>query len=74
MEPKEKDYLEAAAKAVEQQAMDDPSLGIPVDPDVAEHMGIFVENALSEQDLLDIHEILVELVDRDLPDPDTVQD
>ena len=35
------DYLEAAAKEVEQQAMDNPGMGIPVDPDVADFMGAF---------------------------------
>jgi hypothetical protein len=47
------EYLEAAAKVVEHQAMDNPGVGIPADPDVAEHMGIFMEDALSEQDVLD---------------------
>lgn len=35
------DYLETAAKEVEQQAMDNPGMGIPVDPDVADFMGAF---------------------------------
>ena len=35
------EYLEAAAQKVEQQAMDNPGMGIPVDPDVADYMGAF---------------------------------
>lgn len=35
------EYLEAAAQKVEQQAIDNPGLGIPVDPDVADYMGAF---------------------------------
>ncbi len=54
MESEEKEFLEAAATAVEQQAMDNPDIGIPADPDVAEHMGIFLEDAMSEQDVLDV--------------------
>jgi hypothetical protein len=51
------EYLEAAAIAVERQAMDNPGIGIPADPDIAEHMGIFVEDALSEQDVLNALDI-----------------
>lgn len=35
------EYLKAAAQKVEQQAMDNPGMGIPVDPDVADYMGAF---------------------------------
>ena len=45
-------YLEAAAQKVEQQAMDNPGLGIPVDPDVADYMGAFS----SDEDLGDVLE------------------
>lgn len=37
----EKEYLTAAAKTIEQQAMDNPGIGIPVDPAVADFMGAF---------------------------------
>lgn len=37
----EKEYLSTAARAVEQQALDNPNIGIPADPDVAEYMGAF---------------------------------
>lgn len=35
------DYLQAAARRIEQQALDNPGLGIPVDPDIADYMGAF---------------------------------
>lgn len=37
----EKNYLHAAALQVEQQALANPGIGIPVDPDVADFMGAF---------------------------------
>lgn len=46
------EYLEAAAQKVEQQAMDNPGLGIPVDPDVADYMGAFH----SDEDMGDVLE------------------
>jgi hypothetical protein len=46
------EYLEAAAQKVEQQAMDNPGMGIPVDPDVADYMGAFH----SDEDLGDVLE------------------
>ena len=46
------EYLEDAAQKVEQQAMDNPGLGIPVDPDVADYMGAFH----SDEDLGDVLE------------------
>ena len=46
------EYLEAAAQKVEQQAMDNPGLGIPVDPDVADYMGAFP----SDEDMGDVLE------------------
>lgn len=49
----EHDYLNAAALAVERQATEDPELGIPVDPDVAEFMGAFEEEAVSLAEVLD---------------------
>lgn len=47
----EKIYLKAAAKAVDAQASENPNLGIPVDPEVAEFMGAFVEDAISLEDI-----------------------
>lgn len=41
MQSQEKKYLSAAARQVEQQALDNPGIGIPVDPDVADFMGAF---------------------------------
>jgi len=43
-----KDYLQAAAKAVEEQVAENPALGVPVDPDVAEYMGAFEDLAMEE--------------------------
>lgn len=48
-----KEYLQAAARAVDVQATESPELGIPVDPDVAEFMGAFEEGALSLDDVDD---------------------
>lgn len=45
-----KEHLESAARAVEAQTLDEPGLGIPVDPDVAEFMGAFRETAVSPED------------------------
>lgn len=45
------DYLDATAEAVERQALANPGLGIPADPDVAAHMGAFMETALTEDDM-----------------------
>jgi len=49
----DKEYLRAAADIVDAQATDDPMLGVPVDPDVAEFMGAFAEPALTLSDLED---------------------
>lgn len=49
----DKDFLNSAANAVENQALENPRLGIPVDPDVAEFMGAFQEKAVSLDDLFD---------------------
>lgn len=38
---KDLEHMQAAAHAVLRQAEDNPGLGIPVDPDVAEFMGAF---------------------------------
>ena len=49
----ENDYLKSAAAAVEKQVVDNPGLGIPADPDVAEFMGAFEEEAVTLDDVLD---------------------
>ena len=41
-----KDYLAAAAKAAVEQLADNAALHVPLDPDVADHMGAFREDAL----------------------------
>ena len=46
------DYLKAAAQKVEQQAMDHPGIGIPVDPEVADYMGAFQSDE-NEADILE---------------------
>lgn len=48
-----KDYLAAAARVVAQQLADDPSLHIPLDPDVADFMGAFEEDALALADVIE---------------------
>ena len=48
------EYLKAAAAMIEKQVMENPGLGIPVDPDVAEFMGAFEETAVSLEDLIDL--------------------
>lgn len=53
MTDKEKDYLKAAANVVAQQVTDNPLLGVPVDPDVADWMGAFTEDAVTLADLSD---------------------
>ena len=50
------DFLQAAAEAVERQAMENPDLGIPVDPDVAEYMGAFEETAVSLDDFMEVED------------------
>ena len=49
----EKEYLKAAARAVEEQVEANPSLGIPVDPDLADFMGAFEENAVPADDYME---------------------
>jgi hypothetical protein len=40
-------YLKSAAEEIERQALENPGLGIPADPDVADHMGAFEEKAVA---------------------------
>lgn len=48
-----REYLAAAAAAVERQLADNPDIGVPLDPDVADHMGAFTEKAVVLADLMD---------------------
>jgi hypothetical protein len=48
-----KDYLAAAARAVAEQVADNAALHIPLDPDVADFMGAFQEDALSLADVIE---------------------
>ena len=50
----DKEYLAAAARAVAQQLAENPViLGIPIDPDVADFMGAFVEDTVDLADLIE---------------------
>ena len=50
----DKEYLRAAALAVAQQLAENPViLGIPIDPDVADFMGAFAEDALELADVIE---------------------
>ncbi|GAB7081892.1 hypothetical protein [Megalodesulfovibrio paquesii] len=53
-EKQERDRLLAAARMVDRQASADPAMGVPVDPDVADCMGAFVEDALDLEELDDL--------------------
>ena len=48
-----KDYLKAAAKAVAEQLAENAALYVPLDPDVADHVGAFHEDALSLADVIE---------------------
>jgi hypothetical protein len=48
-----KDYLKAAAKAVAEQLAANAALYVPLDPDVADHVGAFHEDALSLADVIE---------------------
>lgn len=48
------DRLTAAANAVFDQALENPELGIPADPEVAGFMGCFEEQAVSPDDFINI--------------------
>lgn len=50
----DKEYLAAAARAVAQQLAENPVvLGIPIDPDVADFMGAFQEDAIELADVIE---------------------
>ena len=48
-----KEYLAAAARAAAEQLSDDPGLYIPLDPDVADFMGAFNEDAIALADMIE---------------------
>lgn len=45
------DLLKASALIIETQALENPEIAIPVDPDIAEFMGAFDETAINPDDL-----------------------
>lgn len=50
----DKEYIAAAAKSVAQQLAENPViLGIPIDPDVADFMGAFQEDAIELADVIE---------------------
>ena len=53
----EKAYFEAAAAEVERQAMENPDVPIPVDPDVADYMGAAEDDSLDVADIIESHDI-----------------
>ncbi|WP_084271935.1 MULTISPECIES: hypothetical protein [Thalassospira] len=48
----DQDYLSLASSMINVQSIDGP---VPVDPDIAEAMGAFTDDALSADDALDSH-------------------
>lgn len=49
-----KEYLRATAKAIAQQIEGDSVIfGIPLDPDVADYLGAFVEEAITLADIVE---------------------
>ena len=48
-----KEYLTAASDQVFKQLAENPGLGAPADPDVADYMGAFEEHAVSADDIID---------------------
>ena len=49
-----KEYLRAAAKAIAQQIEGDSVIyGVPLDPDVADYMGAFPEEAITLADMVE---------------------
>jgi hypothetical protein len=49
----DKEYLAAAAYAAAEQLADNAALHVPLDPDVADFMGAFREDALSLADVIE---------------------
>ena len=50
---KNKEYLAAAARAAAEQIINNPGLSVPLDPDVADYMGAFTEDAITLADLIE---------------------
>jgi hypothetical protein len=50
---KDKDYLAAAAQAVAEQLTEESAPYMPLDPDVADYMGAFREDALSLAEVIE---------------------
>ena len=48
-----KDYLKAAAQAIAAQLAENVRLHIPLDPDVADYMGAFIEDAIGLADVIE---------------------
>lgn len=48
-----KEYLAAAARSAAEQIADDPGLYVPLDPDVADYLGAFQEDAIVLADLIE---------------------
>ena len=48
-----KEYLAAAARAAAEQIITNPGLSVPLDPDVADYMGAFTEDAITLADLIE---------------------
>jgi len=44
------EILKASSEVVEVQAMDNPGIAIPVDPDLADFLGAFVDAAINQND------------------------
>ena len=50
---KHKEYLAAAARAAAEQITSNPGIYLPLDPDVADYMGAFTEDAITLADLIE---------------------
>ena len=49
----DKEYLTAAANMVGGQLAEEPTLALPLDPDVADFMGAFREDAIALADVIE---------------------
>jgi len=64
MQKDEKAYLDAASKTVLEQMEKHPGIPIPVDPEVADHMGAFVDDSMDFADAIESSEDLTKALDR----------
>ena len=48
-----KEYLAAAARAAAERITSNPGIYLPLDPDVADYMGAFTEDAITLADLIE---------------------